>query len=257
MAGDRQRVVRVVAGENAPERVGVRVVIELAGQLVNLGDELPAGVFRLGDEAGVAGKLLLERVERFVDRRVVRDDRCVVFRPSAQRPPSATGHPRRSTSSPPRRRNLRETLSHRRRPLVAMRPRRRQQARTPQKNEQCMSWDRIPARNETTGKLPSACARQAPHGSTSPYTENVLCKSARPKSFVAINPFSVAGQAAHARRPSGSRDTPETARRRILVSRAGGLRAQHTRVPAAMMRPPAMTTALMRHGCASLPRGLS
>ena len=80
MACYHQRVIRVVASENAPERVGVGIVVQLAGQLVNLLNEVAGRLGGLSHKACVARKLPLQRIERLVDRRVVHDDRYVVFR---------------------------------------------------------------------------------------------------------------------------------------------------------------------------------
>ena len=46
VAGDSQRVGRIVPGEDPPDCVGVRVVVEPAGKAVYAGDELPRGLVR-------------------------------------------------------------------------------------------------------------------------------------------------------------------------------------------------------------------
>ena len=56
--GDPQGTLGVVAGEDAPQQVGVRIVVEPSREPIDRGHELAAGLGRRGHEAGVAGELL-------------------------------------------------------------------------------------------------------------------------------------------------------------------------------------------------------
>jgi hypothetical protein len=78
--GDGQGVRRVVAREDPPEGIRVRVAIELASEFVDLCDELPRGLGRRGDETGVARELLSQRRQNLGDGLPEREDLAPVLR---------------------------------------------------------------------------------------------------------------------------------------------------------------------------------
>ena len=58
LPGDPQRTGRIVTCQNSPERIGIRVVVELSAQSVHLCDELPRRLVRCAHETDVARKPL-------------------------------------------------------------------------------------------------------------------------------------------------------------------------------------------------------
>ncbi len=59
-AGDGQGVGGAVTGDDTPEEVGIGVVIQLAGELVEIDDELAGDFGGLGDEGDIMGEVLLQ-----------------------------------------------------------------------------------------------------------------------------------------------------------------------------------------------------
>ena len=55
-----QRIGGIVAGQNAPEAVGVRIIVKLAGQAMHLGDEPARNLAGRRDEAGITREQLAQ-----------------------------------------------------------------------------------------------------------------------------------------------------------------------------------------------------
>jgi len=69
----------VVAGHDPPEEIGVGIVIELPGQLVDIDDKLSGDFRGLGNEGDVPGELFAQSANCFQWRVFVGDKRCLVF----------------------------------------------------------------------------------------------------------------------------------------------------------------------------------